>query len=78
MPAAQPRASIAETFDRMTPEWDELVRCAGLMRSPRDLHDVEERAQRFADNLVAAVRGATARRPSAEPLLITEHGAWFG
>ena len=56
MPAAQPRASIAETFDRMTPEWDELVRRAGLMRSEHDLHEVEETAQRFADQLVAAVR----------------------
>lgn len=70
----QPRPQIADLLDRMTPRWDTIVSRARLGTRPRDLHDVEELAQRFADDLVAAFRGVDARRPSAAPLWISEDG----
>lgn len=73
----QPRASIGDLLDAMTPQWDELVRRARLTRDAGDFHDVEQVAQDFADALVAAFRGASARRPSIVPLLVTENGVWL-
>ena len=70
----QPRPQIADLLDRMTPRWDTIVSRARLGTRPRDLHDVEEMAQHFADDLVKAVRGADARRPSAAPLAISDDG----
>ncbi len=76
MPAtSQRRPAQLDELDRLTPRWDDIVRRAALAtRSMRETHQLEEDAQRFADDLVAAFRGSDARRPSAAPLRISADG----
>lgn len=62
-------ATLGETFDTMTPEWDNIVRAAHQVRGAGDVDRVDELVQTLADRMVAAVRGPEARRPSRQPLM---------
>lgn len=76
MPAtSQRRPAQLNQLDSLTPRWDDIVRRATLdTRSERETHQLEEDAQTFADDLIAAFRGRNARRPSAAPLHISSDG----
>lgn len=76
MPAtSERRPAQLDELDRLTPRWDDIVRRATLAtRTERETHQLEEDAQTFADELVAAFRGRHARRPSAAPLHISSDG----
>lgn len=75
--AAQPRVTIAETFERLTPLWDDLARRAGLPRTAGQHDQLEHDWQRFRDVIDVAFRGPGARRSSAPPIKITDNGARF-
>ncbi len=54
----QPRVSIADQLERLTPDWDRLVHDARLGRPGHtDFEDLEERAQLLARAIVAPFRG---------------------
>lgn len=56
------RSSIGDDLAAIVPQFDDLVRDAGLgTRSHRQYHDLEERAQRIASAIVAPFRGPAAR-----------------
>lgn len=76
---SQRRPARLDELDRLTPLWDDIVRRAALAtRSEREMHELEEDAQTFADDLVAAFRGRHARRPSAAPLYVSPDGLSAG
>jgi hypothetical protein len=64
------RSTIGDDLAALVPQFDALVRDAGLgTRSHRQYHDLEERAQRIASAIVAPFRGPEAR-PVNPPLSI--------
>ncbi|THG40429.1 hypothetical protein [Sphingomonas olei] len=76
---SQRRPAQLSELDRLTPRWDDIVRRAALdTRSVRETHQLEEDAQAFADELIAAFRGRNARRPSCAPLCVSPDGLSAG
>lgn len=69
---AQPHRHAADELERITHDFDRLVRDTRLgPRNQRQFDEFEERAQRIAAAIVAAFRGPAAA-PSAKPLLLEE------
>lgn len=61
----QPRLSISDQVDRLTPEWDDITARARLgTGSVRDYEALEEMAQAFAGKLVAVFRGRSLLHPA--------------
>lgn len=74
MAAAQPRPSLADQLERITPRFDALTQRARLGNlSPADFNELEEQAQSIAHDVVAPFRGAGAR-PVATPLYVSADG----
>ncbi|MFZ3485298.1 hypothetical protein [Sphingomonas sp. 3-13AW] len=71
---AQPRPSLADQLERITPRFDALTQRARLGNlSQSDFNDLEEEAQAIARELVAPFRGRGAR-PVAAPLHLSADG----
>lgn len=72
--AAQPRPTVADQIERLTPQFDDLVRRARLVVTPSGFDDLEERVHAFNRALRATVRERT---PHAAPLWVGDNGAMF-
>lgn len=72
--AAQPRPTVADQIERLTPRFDDLVRRARLVVTQSHVDDLDEQVLTFCRDLRAVVRAPT---PQAAPVWVGDNGALF-